>query len=44
VHFREIGCEGVDWMHAAEDKGLVVSSCEHRNEPSGSVKGGEFFD
>jgi hypothetical protein len=22
----------------------VVSSCEHGNEPSGSVKGGEFLD
>jgi hypothetical protein len=22
----------------------VVGSCEHGNEPSGSIKGGEFFD
>jgi hypothetical protein len=25
-------------------KGQVVESCEHDNEPSGSVKGGEFLD
>jgi hypothetical protein len=24
--------------------GLVVGRCEHGNEPSGSTKGGEFFD
>jgi hypothetical protein len=23
--------------------GLVVGSCEHGNEPSGSMKGGEFL-
>jgi hypothetical protein len=22
----------------------VADSCEHNNEPSGSIKGGEFFD
>jgi len=25
-------------------KGPVADSCEHSNEPSGFVKGGEFFD
>jgi hypothetical protein len=24
--------------------GPVVGCCEHGNEPSGSVRGGEFFD
>jgi hypothetical protein len=24
--------------------GLVMNSCEHGNEPSGSIKDGEFFD
>jgi len=24
--------------------GPVAGSCEHGNEPSGSIKGGEFFD
>jgi hypothetical protein len=24
--------------------GPVVGSCEHSNEPSGSIKGGEFLD
>jgi hypothetical protein len=26
------------------EHGLVVSSCEHSNEPSGSIKGGGFPD
>jgi len=25
-------------------QGLVGDSCEHGNEPSGSIKGGEFLD
>jgi len=24
--------------------GPVIGSCEHGNEPSGSIKGGDFFD
>jgi hypothetical protein len=38
MYFREMGWEGVNWMH------LVVGSCEHGNETSGSIKGGEFLD
>jgi hypothetical protein len=36
---RETGWEGVDWMQLAQ-----VGCCEHGNEPSGSIKGGEFLD
>jgi hypothetical protein len=25
-------------------QGPVAGCCEHGNEPSGSIKGGEFFD
>jgi hypothetical protein len=32
----------VDWMHLAQEP--LVGCCEHGNEPSGSVKGGEFLD
>jgi hypothetical protein len=39
IDLREIVQEGADWM-----QGLVVGSCEHGNEPSGSMKGGEFLD
>jgi hypothetical protein len=32
-------------MHSAGSLyGPVVGSCEHGNEPSGSMKGGEFLD
>jgi hypothetical protein len=40
---REIGWEGVDWMHLAQVS-TTGNSCEHGNEPSGSIKDGEFLD
>jgi hypothetical protein len=43
LDLREIGLEGVDWMHLGQ-VGPVAGCCEHGNEPSGSVKGGEFRD
>jgi hypothetical protein len=38
---KEIFWEGVDWMHF---EGSLASSCECGNEPSCSIKGGEFLD
>jgi hypothetical protein len=35
---KEIGCEYVDWIHVAADKGPGPGSCEHGNELSGSIK------
>jgi hypothetical protein len=29
---------------AGSVSGEVAGSCEHGNEPSGSIKGGEFFE
>jgi hypothetical protein len=43
MDFREIGWEGVDWMHLAQDRDQW-QTCEYGNEPSGSVKGEEFLD
>jgi hypothetical protein len=38
IDLREIiGWEDVEWIN-------LVGSCERSNEPSGSVKGGEFLD
>jgi hypothetical protein len=37
MHIKEIEWEGVDYMHLAQDK-EVVSSFEHGNELSGSIK------
>jgi hypothetical protein len=37
---REIVWEGVDWLRIW----TVAGPSEHGNEPSGSIKGGEFLD
>jgi hypothetical protein len=31
-------------MHLAQDRDQVAGSCEHGNQVSGSIKGGEFLD
>jgi len=40
MDLTEIGWEVVDWIRL----GPVVGFCEHGNEPSDSIKGGEFLD
>jgi hypothetical protein len=42
MDLREIGWEVVDWIHVT--KRPVADSCEHDNEPLGSVKGGKLLD
>jgi hypothetical protein len=37
VGLQEVECSGMDWME-------VASTCECGNEPSGSIKCGEFLD
>ena len=32
------------WIDVAEDRGRVAGTCECGNEPSGSLKCGEFLD
>jgi hypothetical protein len=39
---REIGCVGVDGFRLSQDR--VRWRVEHGNEPSGSIKDGEFLD
>jgi hypothetical protein len=39
MYLREIGLEGVDWIHFAQ----VAGSCEDGNGASGSIKGREFL-
>jgi hypothetical protein len=34
----------MDLLHPAEDKEQWRALYEHGNEPSGSIKGGEFLD
>jgi hypothetical protein len=43
MNLREIGWEGVDWIHLAQ-VGTVAGSYELGNEPSGSIKDGEFLE
>jgi hypothetical protein len=44
MDLKEIGWEGMDWMHPARNRDQWRTLCEHDNEPWGSIKGGEFFD
>jgi hypothetical protein len=43
MDLRETGWEVVDKIHLASG-GDQWSSCENSNEPSGSIKGGDFVD
>jgi len=37
---QEVGCGGKDWIELAQ----VAGTCECGNEPSGSIKRGEFLE
>jgi len=37
MDLQEVGCGGMDWIE-------LVGTCECGNEPSGSLKCGEFLD
>jgi hypothetical protein len=41
IYLKEIDCEGLDLT--VSGYGPVAASSEHGNEPSGSIKDGEFF-
>ena len=43
MDLQEVGCGYMDWIGWAQDR-HVVDACECGNEPSGSVKCGEFLD
>jgi hypothetical protein len=42
LDLQEVGCGGVDWIDVALDGDKVAGICDCGNEPSGSVKCGEF--
>jgi hypothetical protein len=41
MHFQEVGCAAMEWFELAQNR-LVVGTYECGNEPSGSIKCGEF--
>ena len=43
MDLQEVGCGYVDWIGLAQDR-QVAGAWECGNEPSGSVKCGEFLD
>jgi hypothetical protein len=40
---QEVGWGGIDWIAVAQDR-EKAGACEYSNEPSGSIKCGEFLD
>jgi hypothetical protein len=44
MDLQKVGFGGVDWIELVQDMGQVAGSCECGNEPSGSIKWGEFLD
>jgi hypothetical protein len=40
MDFREIDWDGIDWIDLVQNRG----SCEHGNEPSGSIKCWEVLE
>jgi hypothetical protein len=43
MDLKEVGCEGVDWIDLAQDRDFG-GTCECGNEPSGSIRWGEFLE
>jgi hypothetical protein len=43
MNLQEVGCRIMDWIDLAEDR-QVAGTCECGNEPSDSIKWGEFLD
>jgi len=43
MDLQEVGCGYMDWIELVQDR-QVADACECGNEPSGSVKCGEFLD
>ena len=44
LDLQEVICEAMDWKELALDMDRLAGTCEFGNEPSGSVKCGEFLD
>jgi hypothetical protein len=43
MDLREIGIDGANWIHLAQDTVHVAGLCEHGNEPPGSIRKQNIF-
>jgi hypothetical protein len=44
MDLRETGWDVMDWIDLTQDKDQWEGSCEHGNEPSGSIKCWEILE
>jgi len=44
MDLQEVGFGCMDWIELAQEKGEVAGICGYYNEPSGSIKCGEFLE
>jgi len=44
MDLQEVGCRVMEWIELAQDRDRWGGICECGNEPSGSIKCGEFLD
>ena len=44
MDLQVVGCGCMEWIGLAQDRDTLADACECGNEPSGSVKYGEFLD
>jgi hypothetical protein len=43
-NIQEVGCRVIDWIDLSSGYRQVAATCKCGNEPSGSIKCGEFLD
>jgi hypothetical protein len=44
MDLQEVACGGTEWTYLAQDRQRCAGICECSNEPSASIKCGEFLD